>query len=356
MNFESATNFLFSLELNQKTKEFMFNGLYDKMSTIESQLISNINANAMETKNQARAQSRAQYIHVNGTYLKNINGSNIINKGRSRTAPEIHDSLFGDDVSYIRYDTQDVYNIYTKGLDKNFVKRLERAIKNVNGSKYVLDIAIRNMGFFIPDSLGVAFDPLVIEAFLTNIYNEWNWMGLSNDVNFLRANTNWLQNIGMYTNDLKKILEGYSIITNSHYYSTDWRYVSTSIISRFSGFLFSIKEPTFMTQAIAIGIHAINEMLNVPMGNGYSPIENMHDHGLNDWNSQLRNNFTAIGSLAQQASQSGNNKFVDGVEWKVTDGWWTLPKLYLKWQGKRDWIDVSPGQSFNWGNKVPPRY
>jgi hypothetical protein len=193
---------------------------------------------------------------------------------------------------------------------------------------------------------------LVIEIFLTNIYNGWNWFGLSDDVNFLRANTDWLKKIGMYTSDLQEILEGYSILTNPYYYLNDWRYMSTNIIGRFSGFLWSVKEPTFITKILAIGIHAANEILNFPTGNGYSPIENMHDHGLNDWNSQLRNNFSAIGSLAQQASQTSSNKFYDGV----TDGWWTLPKLYLKWQGKRDWIDVSPGDSFNWGNKIPPRY
>jgi len=196
MNFEAATNFLFSLDLNQKTKEFMFNGLYDKMSIIESQLISN--AKAVET----RSQVRSQYVRVKGTYIKNIDGSYIINKGRSRTTPEIHDSLWNDDVSYIRYDTQDVYNVYTKGLDKNFVRRLQIAIKNINDSKHLLDVAIRNIGFLLPDDMGAQVDPFVIEVFLTSLYNQINWYGLSSDVNFLKNNTDWLKKIGMYTNRL----------------------------------------------------------------------------------------------------------------------------------------------------------
>ena len=230
-------------------------------------------------------------------------------------------------------------------------------LRNISNSKYTLEIAIRNISFLLPDYMETGkLNPFVIEAFLTNVYNQHNLSPLSNDVMFLKGNIEWLKKIGMYTSDLQEILEGYSILTNPNYYFADWRYVSSSILSRFSGFLFSIQDPTFMIQALGIGINFINEILNMPISNGYSPLENMHDHGLNDWNYQLRNNFSAIGSLAQQASESGNKKFYDGVEWRVTDGWWTLPKLHLRWQGSTRWIDVSPRDSFNWGNKVPPRF
>ena len=65
-------------------------------------------------------------------------------------------------------------------------------------------------------------------------------------------------------------------------------------------------------------------------------LENIHDYGINDWNSQLRNNFGAIGSLAQQSCQTYSNNFFDDVELKVTHEWWTLPKLHLRLQEERD--------------------
>ncbi|MGL5617610.1 MAG: hypothetical protein ACRCWU_00955 [Metamycoplasmataceae bacterium] len=154
MNFESAINFLFSLDLNEKTKEFMFNGLYDKMSIVESQAISN--AEAFKVRNQVKSA----YVQVNGMRVHNADGNFIRNKGISRTTPEIQDNLWKDDVSYIRYNTQDVYNVYTKGLDKSFVRRLESSIRRINGSKYALDFAIRNIHFFLPDQFEI-LDPII---------------------------------------------------------------------------------------------------------------------------------------------------------------------------------------------------
>ena len=123
MTFEVSINILFSLDLSQETKEFMFNGLYDKMSVQESKLILK-----MRTI-KARNQVKSYYVESSGEYVRNIDDSYVRNKGLSRTIPEIHDSWFDDDVSYIRYNTQDVYNVYTKGLDRNFVRKLQKSIK-----------------------------------------------------------------------------------------------------------------------------------------------------------------------------------------------------------------------------------
>jgi len=238
-----------------------------------------------------------------------------------------------------------VYNVYTKGLDKNFVRKLRTSLNNIKLSKSILDSVMRNLNVFVEDG----FDALKWGSAFNEIYNAMN--KYLPDIIFLRNNTEWMKKTGMYTNDIREVLEFYSFITNPNYYLADWRFLSNTVVNKFSNFLVTLEyDPTFIP--FGIGIHIVNEILNSPIGNGYSPIPNMHDHGLNNWNSQLRNNFSTIGSLAQQAGQSGYN----GIEWSVTDGWWTLPKLYLRAQGNSYWIDVSPGWSFSWGNRVPPRY
>jgi len=335
LDFNSVTKILFSLNLKQNTKEFMFNSLYDKMSTKQLKLI-------LKTKAiTERSISRSYYLQSNGTYIKDSNDNYIINRGRSQTTPEIHDSLWNDDISYIRYDTQDVYNVYTRGIDKNFVRKLRTSLNNIKISKNILDLIMRNLNVFVEDG----FDALKWVSEFNAIYNAMN--KYLPDIIFLRNNTEWMKKTGMYTNDIREILEFYSFSTNPIYYLTDWRFLSNTIVNKFSNYLLYLKDPTWVTKGIAIGIHIVNEILNAPIGNGYSPIQNMHDHGLNNWNSQLRNNFSTIGSLAQQAGQSGYNRFYNRIEWSVTDGWWTLPKLYLRAQGNRYWIDLSPGWSFN---------
>ncbi len=181
-----------------------------------------------------------------------------------------------------------MYNVYTKGLDKNFVRKLRTSLNNIKASKNVLDFIIRNLNFSInhdilPFALGGAFN---------EIYNAMN--KYLPDIIFLRNNTEWMKKTGMYTNDIREILEFYSFSTNPIYYLTDWRFLSNTIVNKFSNYLLYLKDPTWVTKGIAIGIHIVNEILNAPIGNGYSPIQNMHDHGLNNWNSQLRNNFSAI--------------------------------------------------------------
>lgn len=83
-------------------------------------------------------------------------------------------------------------------------------------------------------------------------------------------------------------------------------------------------------------------------GNGYTLWENFDDHGLNDWNFQLKENTYHMAKIAQKLS---NNKRA-GVVWKVTDGWWTLPNLYVKSQVSSSWTELSNYGGFNFGNKI----
>lgn len=95
-------------------------------------------------------------------------------------------------------------------------------------------------------------------------------------------------------------------------------------------------------------------------GNGKTIYENFNDHGLNDWEYQMKNNRDVM--LATALEFSENLKY--GVTWKVTDGWFSYPDLYISrslynyQQNKFVHISelpytlLSPNNEFNFGNKI----
>ena len=95
-------------------------------------------------------------------------------------------------------------------------------------------------------------------------------------------------------------------------------------------------------------------------GNGKTIYENFNDHGLNDWEFQMKNNRDVM--LATALEFSENLKY--GVTWKVTDGWFSYPDLYISrslynyQQNKFVHISelpytlLSPNNEFNFGDKI----
>lgn len=99
----------------------------------------------------------------------------------------------------------------------------------------------------------------------------------------------------------------------------------------------------------------ISEILtNIDVGNGHSFSENIGDHGLNDWEYQWKNNEDNMIKIQNEWS----NSFTKGVNWKVVDGWFTCPHLYIQTNGDADWTGVSKdvshgfGSTFNYGRKI----
>ncbi|QDY88337.1 hypothetical protein [Mycoplasma anserisalpingitidis] len=97
----------------------------------------------------------------------------------------------------------------------------------------------------------------------------------------------------------------------------------------------------------------------IPTGNGYTVYENFNDCGLNDWNFQLKNNADTIYKTALNFS----NQLHNGVVWKVTDGWFSYPELYIAKTNEynsevnnepndSEFQHLTPGTSFNFGNFV----
>ncbi|MGY6172620.1 hypothetical protein ACW95P_04720 [Candidatus Mycoplasma pogonae] len=100
-----------------------------------------------------------------------------------------------------------------------------------------------------------------------------------------------------------------------------------------------------------LGSIGIQLLENIKTNNGYTIWENFGDHGLNDWYFQLKNNSNVISQIAHSFSEN----FTKPIEWKVDDGWFTLPNLFIRTgQGnyKSNFIELSPGWEFNYGDKI----
>lgn len=130
---------------------------------------------------------------------------------------------------------------------------------------------------------------------------------------------------------------------------------STDIFSSVLSFasLFAPAAAAMPFISIGVGILSIifstlNIIFNVDSGNGYTIHENWHDHGLNDWRFQLKNNRENLVKIALDHS----NGFKDNIQWTVTDGWFTFPELYIKNLTENKDTFLSPGTSFNFGNKI----
>ncbi|RIV16869.1 hypothetical protein [Mycoplasmopsis gallopavonis] len=147
--------------------------------------------------------------------------------------------------------------------------------------------------------------------------------------------------------------------------STDYINVKSfyNIITYSSAFMLSLASASnsvpLVGQLVSLAILSLDIALKtIKVGNGHTFYENFNDHGLNDWEYQLKNNFDNM--LYWAISYSDN--FRKGVTWKVTDGWFSFPDLYIAtteeenndfpyWKYKYKWL--SPGNEFNFGNKIP---
>ncbi|WP_426461197.1 hypothetical protein [Mycoplasma hafezii] len=109
---------------------------------------------------------------------------------------------------------------------------------------------------------------------------------------------------------------------------------------------------------ISLGVVACDLIMkSVKLGNGYTIYQNFNDQGLNDWEFQWKENHINMLSIAIKHS----NNFKNGIVWKVTDGWFSYPDLFIaqakKVNGRYDYKNyqyqlLSPGNEFNFGNKI----
>lgn len=97
------------------------------------------------------------------------------------------------------------------------------------------------------------------------------------------------------------------------------------------------------------GLIVTSLLSTIPTGNEYSSMDNIEDHGLNDWNFQWKHNYNEMADIAYKWSQD----LTHGVQWGVVDAWTSLPELYIQTQDVDGTFQhLSPGSSFNFGNKI----
>lgn len=176
---------------------------------------------------------------------------------------------------------------------------------------------------------------------------------LAYNVGILLEEEGLLKSLGLYRNDIitfqSEIIRSLSLVERNLSSSAD-DFVKNSIptiarsIARLGNTIF-----------IALGsvTMVVNELLSwIPTHNGYTVMENMHDHGLNDFRYQLKYNYKNMMGIAKEWSED----YKYGIVWKVTDGWFTVPELYIATQKDPNhfkYKNLSPNDEFNWGHHIP---
>lgn len=131
------------------------------------------------------------------------------------------------------------------------------------------------------------------------------------------------------------------------------------LIYKISSFLSSTKNDSQKTATITY-IQKQNVFKSKNLMNDVEIIdENFNDHGLNDWDFQMKNNEETMYKIAFNFSDN----FKKGIVWKVTDWWFSYPELYIaptneyiedsiKEPSPSSFKHLSPGTNFNFGNKI----
>lgn len=287
---------------------------------------------------------------------------------------------FADDVTVFHKSNQDIFK-------ENF-ENVQKILSNNIKDEELLDIQrfMTSTGFVIPSSFisGLIFDGPVEEALRSKILN-----GVELDyIDFFKVivkravkkevNTT-LKNV---VSDLLKRSEktvikmagefvlstAFEVLSNPNDFAKSWperlmwngfttimsastSYIASTLIGLSSSVLIS----SLATPVGAILGTAISVILNcIKTGNGHTISENIGDHGLNDWDYQWENNETTMQMFETEWSEN----YTKGINWRVTDGWFSYPTLDIQTNGDANWTNVSGnssffgGNSFNYGNKV----
>lgn len=104
----------------------------------------------------------------------------------------------------------------------------------------------------------------------------------------------------------------------------------------------------------------VDAIFNHVTENGHTTLSNMADHGLNDWDFQLKNNADTISKLQMEFSEG----CIHGVSWMVKDAIDSTPNLWIKpgQSATTSWVKLSNDfydptthlvkKSFVWGEKI----
>ncbi|NQZ29401.1 MAG: hypothetical protein HRT98_03345 [Mycoplasmatales bacterium] len=315
--YEEDRKDLYNLPISIEIKKFMERNLKEKYDF-------------RRLKKEANNKKMVQY---SSGYVKNANNQNVLSKINNKPIPlsgqnnmVVHDYWFKDDVSYIWWNNQKVYNLMAKTLDPNFVKEANN-IKNTFSRFFTRDrkTIILNAGSLL--TLGTA-------SLLTKTVTKGAILSQKISVNLGVGIAS-----GKFPMALTKQLVSHATNKESEIHYWVKNLIDTSITT-----ILSITSPLGM---VISGIWDLMHIIGP--GNDASFIENWNDHGLNDFKFQMNHNLYNMAHTAHNFSLD----YSSGIEWKVTDGWFTFPEIYVGTdKSGYPWKFISPGTSFNFGHKL----
>ncbi|TDO18980.1 hypothetical protein EI74_0798 [Mycoplasma testudineum] len=362
---KTIKNKLYNLNVSLDLKKFMNRNLDEKFELLVSTILKrekHSKKNEIEI-NKSFAQVFDRYIKDSNGNIIEIDGKNVLLSGDSYTNWDIHDYFFADDESWFRKSNEDVYQdvemVFLYKMAES-LKKYNASIERHNGIVEVLSLAATKLGSsfsafsYIPNLstassiyLNAGSTTMSAVSALNSAYHESR--RAKNEFEKL-SKISGIENKKLirFMNSADLEINQFSKAINNALRVGSF---ATSAASSVFGL---VKTPKTKLISLALNVASltfdlINALLNIKTPNGFSIIENMHDHGLNDFRNQWINNTENM--VLIQKNWSENFKY--GIQWKVSDGWFTLPRLFIRAQkhGEND-VELF---GFNWDQKVKER-
>ncbi|PAK21238.1 hypothetical protein CJJ23_03100 [Mycoplasmopsis agassizii] len=281
--------------------------------------------------------------------------------GKNYSKWDIHDYAIADDESWFLKNNETVYrenyNINRNDIIQHFnsykdhVEKLNHKAKILSTSKTILAVQNAALGKAIP-LYGVANNVNGAIQSVVNIVKEFSddTQKVSNESYALK---NYLQKIGVSTGPIQSIIDMFNAENQKVADRTRKALNVVSNVNSFVNNVSSLFNSTGVGRLISVTTTIIGQVFNIVRkifntrtGNGYTVLENMHDHGLNDFKHQMSTNLDNMIKLQVEWS----DYYYHGMEWKVVDGWFSTPRLFIRTQ--KEWDKQVELFNFNWEHRV----
>ncbi|PAF55156.1 hypothetical protein [Mycoplasmopsis agassizii] len=271
-------------------------------------------------------------------YFEDSNGEKVHESGKSSDNWEIYDYAFADDVSYLFLTNQEVLTDYLKSLDEAKVAKIQSDLNEIKTFTSNVNLLMLRMNY----SSAVSSQLLVMKSSLSD---------LSSKINEVLNEDQYLKAIGFNRNKLTEFLQYVNQVnyaTNSYLQNENQNDSLTNVTNSINTFQKYVDPFELALRAMVTVSDQI--LLHIPTPNGYTAFENINDHGLNDFKKQIKDNYSTMMWIEKEWSDN----FQHGIVWKVTDGWFTFPDLFIATQEEPyKYKLLSPNDEFNWGHPIP---
>ncbi|WP_371246691.1 hypothetical protein ACA758_01820 [Mycoplasmopsis agassizii] len=225
-----------------------------------------------------------------------------------------------------------------KSLDKAKVAKIQSDLNEIKTFTSNVNLLMLRMNY----SSAVSSQLLVMKSSLSD---------LSSKINEVLNEDQYLKAIGFNRNKLTEFLQYVNQVnyaTNSYLQSENQNDSLTTVTNSINTFQKYVDPFEIALRAMVTASDQI--LLHIPTPNGYTAFENINDHGLNDFKKQMKDNYSTMMWIEKEWSDN----FQHGIVWKVTDGWFTFPDLFIATQEEPyKYKLLSPNDEFNWGHLIP---